>query len=149
MNKPSEKALLTRVSGPVRRLADRHGGAALLLIKHWGGVKRYVPTVDHLTDDSPLVGLIGRTAAEALAVIVSDMDIQRQIDIPSPRTLEGALKTAILEHRGTTRETARACGCTERYVRLVRAEGLTPIERRERNNPPDPRQTTIFDILRD
>jgi len=143
----SDKAILSRVSGPLGRLAGgRHGGAVLLMIKHWGGTKRYVGILQR--GDSPLVQLIGQDAADALAAIVSDMDISRQIDIPSRRVLGASLKAAILDHAGTTRETALALGCTERYVRDVREAGWTTLERRARRaKPVDERQRTIFEII--
>jgi hypothetical protein len=144
---PTPKALLARVTGPLGQLARQgHGGAVQLLIHHWGGTKRYVAEVPPA--DGPLVGLIGRAAAAALAAIVSDMDIARQIDIPSPHALEAALKLAILAHPGTTREAAQALGCTERYVRMVRAAGMEAAERSARRaKPVDLRQITIFDHL--
>jgi hypothetical protein len=138
------RALLGRLPGPLGRLASAgHGGAALLLVRHWGGTKRYVAL--RPPPGGSLAQLIGLAAAEALAGILTADGVSRHLDIPSRSSLTAALKGAILDHPGTTRETASALGCTERYVRLVRSgAGWQP---RRRARAVDERQISIFDLL--
>lgn len=97
--------------------------AAVRIAQEWGGTKRYLPggrrgflrETDH--DRSALVRLVGVEAAAKIAETSLGGDY---VDIPAmPSGL--SKKLAILRHSGRTREVARAVGCTERYVRMVRA----------------------------
>ncbi|MBN2752596.1 MAG: hypothetical protein JXQ84_07795 [Rhodospirillaceae bacterium] len=111
------------------------GGKALLLAYHWGGTKRYIPATP--CEHHALVQLIGLNAARVLA----DQWGGGHHDIPRAAVLDD-LKRKILSHPGTTRETAIALRCTERWVREVRA-GSDPAARATK--PIDPRQISMFD----
>lgn len=79
---------------------------------------RYIPK--HPTETSPLVDLVGLDSARQIAdaVLPGKGGAGEYFYIPRPpRDLK---KLAILRHSGTTRETARAVGCSEKYVRQVR-----------------------------
>lgn len=103
-------------------------GKALILAHEWGGTKRYIPA--NPTPTSDVVQLIGLAAARVLAESWGGA----HHDIPRAAVLED-LKRKILAHPGTTREAAIALGCTERWVRIVRASGggrpAKPVDRRQ------------------
>ncbi|MBI3445619.1 MAG: hypothetical protein HY055_09725 [Magnetospirillum sp.] len=124
-----------QLPGILGELARRgHGGAALILADRWGGTKRYISD----KPGSALVELIGMGAA----VIVAEICGGGHHDIPRAASLDH-LKAKILSHPGTTRETAIALGCHERYVRMVRASGASaPSGRRSR--PVDQRQLNLL-----
>ncbi|MBF0375075.1 MAG: hypothetical protein HQL39_16865 [Alphaproteobacteria bacterium] len=131
------------LAGPLGALARAgHGGAALLIVKHWGGQCHYVGQRQH--PGTPLALLVGLDAAQALADILWRRGGTRggQLDVVSPAALSPAKKGDIARAEGTTREVARAAGVTERYVRLVRASDDQPA-RKER--PRDPRQGSLLD----
>lgn len=111
------------------------GGKALILAHNWGGTKRYIPASPR--PEHALVQMIGMAAARILAEAWGG----GHHDIPRAAVLDD-LKRQILDHPGTTRETAIALGCTERWVREVRAGGG---ETRHRGKPIDPRQISMFD----
>jgi len=122
--------------GILGELARRgHGGAALVLAHRWGGTKRYISA----RPGSALVDLIGAKAAAIVAVLCGGGDH----DIPRAAVLD-ELKTKILTHPGTTRETAIALGCHERYVRMVRNSGGGIPAPRQR--PVDTRQLSLLDL---
>ncbi|MBF0095444.1 MAG: hypothetical protein HQL34_12995 [Alphaproteobacteria bacterium] len=122
-----------RLPGILGELARRgHGGAALILAEAWGGTKHYISDLP----GSALVRLIGAAAAS----VVAEKLRGEQHDIPNAKGLD-SLKGRILEHPGTTRETAVALGCHERYVRYVRNAGA-PAPKRTR--PADERQLSLL-----
>ncbi len=98
--------------------------AALILAGEWGGQKRYIPN----KPGNLLAELIGLEAAAVAAALFGGRDH----DIPTGNGLND-LKSRILAHPGTTRETAKAVGCTERYVRMVRrgSYGQKPPSRKQ------------------
>lgn len=87
---------------------------AIRLLEEWGGTKRYIPAQPIPTSD--IVQVIGMRGALALAERWGGA----HHDIPRPALSSKKLK--ILRHTGTAREAARDCQCTERWVRMVRAE---------------------------
>lgn len=120
--------------GILGELARRgHGGAALVLAEAWGGTKRYISD----KPGSALVTLIGSAAA---AVVAEKLRGEHH-DIPNAAGMD-SLKEKILAHPGTTRETAMALGCHERYVRHVRNSGVAPVPKRGR--PADDRQLSLL-----
>lgn len=91
-----------------------HLGAALTLAREWGGTRRYIPA-----DPRPgmeLVALVGIEAAGVLAGLRGG----EAVDVPRAVGL-GSKKSAVLRATGSQRDIARAVGCTDRYVRKVRA----------------------------
>ena len=127
----------THLPGVLGALARAgHGGAALLLAEHWGGQKRYIPATIYI--DCPLAALIGIDAARVVSAYYTKGGQGGDFDIPKGN-LKPALKRDILGHPAPTRETARALGCTERYVRKVR-QGQGHKSRKR-----DPRQSSLFD----
>lgn len=104
-----------------------HGGAALRLALEWGGTKRYIAA--RPAETGALVAIVGLAAARFLAAHFGNthQDIPRAVGL-------GRVKREIHSHEGGTRATARALGCTERYVRKVRE----PLEA-------DPKQPGLFD----
>lgn len=126
----------THLPGMLGELARAgFGGKALLLAHTWGGTKRYIPAEPDARH--ALVDLIGVAAARVLAEKWGGA----HHDIPRAAVLDD-LKQKIVSHPGTTRETAVALGCTERWVRLVRAGGETPHSRKA---VVDQRQINMFD----
>ncbi len=141
-----DRSLSARLTGPLSELARRgHGGAALILVREWGGTKRSIPA--RLRDNSPLVALIGIPATVALIDICRG--VSRHLDIPSRSCLEDNLKAVVLRATGTTREIAIATGATERYVRMVRNVGgdAEPWRRPRKAKPSDDRQTDLVQWL--
>jgi hypothetical protein len=138
-----DRSLSARLPGPLGELARcGHGGAALRLVREWGGTKRSVP--GRLREPSPLVELIGAEAAAALIDICGPC----RLDIPSRACLEDTLKAKVLLAEGTTREIAVATGATERYVRMTRNAGMPATWTRPRRaKPKDERQTDLVDWL--
>ena len=124
-----------QLPGILGELARRGmGGAALVLADRWGGTKRYISD----KPGSVLVDLIGVRAAKVVAEICGG----GYHDIPRAGSLDH-LKAKILAHPGTTRETAVALGCHERYVRMVRSSGVSapPVHRAR---PVDERQLDLL-----
>jgi hypothetical protein len=110
------------------------GGAALILADRWGGSKRYIPQT---AAGSLLEDLIGTKAAKILVEICGGT----QQDVPNAACVDD-IKAKILTYPGGTRECAQALGCTERWVREVRARGsVTP----KIGKKVDARQPGLFD----
>lgn len=146
-----------RLPGPLGQLQLRgYGGAAVRLVLEWGGQQRYIPFEPRR--DSAVVAVIGLQAARVLCQIVREDDARtrparkgdrgargKTIDIPSRKTLEQTDAAAILRHEGGTRETAKAVGCTETYVRRIRNGDSAPLQKR--GKPKDERQADLVDLL--
>lgn len=152
------RSSLPPLSGPVGELQRRgYGEAAVQLVRAWGGGPRYIPFYPR--DRSALAKIIGIEAAQALCQIVREDDERsrpaakgdrgargRTVDIPSPKALAYNDKAVILSHGGSTREVARDVGCTESYVRQIRAAGGGQIDRRRKTV--DARQMDLLDYLK-
>lgn len=92
---------------------------AIALGREWGGTKRFIPK--NLRKSSPIIEIVGLEAAVFLA---KNGPFGEHCDIPQLPLK--SLKQAIFNFRGGTRETAKAFGCSERYVRRVRQDQRTP-----------------------
>jgi len=131
----TDRTTSLQLPGILGELARRgHGGAALILADRWGGTKRYMSD----KPGSVLVDLIGVRAAKVVAELCGG----GYHDVPRAAVLDH-LKAKILAYQGTTRETAIALGCHERYVRMVRS-GTAGTEAGRRQRPVDGRQLSLL-----
>lgn len=106
--------------------------AAQALANAVGGVETYIPV--HPAADHPLARLIGLDKLTALSLVFGGTKII------VPRGAQRNLKVVLADTAGSTREVALATGCTQRYVKKVRAEirgsgGVVP--RKKRAADPD------------
>lgn len=101
----------------LRRLADVIGpAAAVRLADAFGGIEKvYIPktaNADHLFTDAIGLDRLERLCAEFGG---------QQIDIPRG-TFRDLKKAAIIDAAGSNRDVALRLRCTQRYVRIVRAD---------------------------
>ncbi len=106
--------------------------AAQTLAEAVGGVETYIPKNPEA--DHPLAKLIGLDKLNALSLAFGGCKVI------VPRGTQRNLKVVLAETGGSTREAALATGCTQRYVKKVRAEirdagGSVP--RKKRATAPD------------
>lgn len=116
-------------------IAKRVGlAAAQTLANTVGGVETYIPK--NPSAEHPLAALIGLDKLNALSVAFGG----RSIIVP--RGAQRNLKVALADMAGSSREAALAIGCTQRYVKEVRAEiraagGIVPRKTRAQPDEPD------------
>jgi hypothetical protein len=126
--KPNHETIKTTLPGVLGELGRRgYVGAALVLSENWGGTQRYIPKK---VAGSILADMIGEDAAKV--VIDYFGGVGGSNHIPNAEC-GGDVKVRILTYPGTTRECAKVCGCSESWVRKVRADaGIIPTVRRKK-----------------
>lgn len=113
MGEDHARAVLTGVMVKIRQVAGEEAAAKIL--QAYGGGRMCVPV--RAGKRSALTRLVGLDAARKIAAAIGCGAYEIQV----ARTAAPSLKMRILAASGSTIEVARRLGCSERYVRMVRA----------------------------